>query len=208
MVRRQMTRLRLRDHLFDDIVQEVLLQALRAEEQGFEPDVLEAWVSRLVQNRARDALRGHLRRHQREGVAVGKALGRSDVTEPAWDPTETQLVPEDEVVFETVDLVVAGERLAATRRRLAQALSSAPHSAAGGLCVMTIVCDGAEPAADCPSPIGGVAQSQAAWWAGVFYSGQTSCFPRDGSGEDNAIRQRRSRALKATKALLEEATSG
>lgn len=204
IVRGRLTRHNLPKHLFDDVVQEVLLRALRAEEQGFEPDVLEAWVSRLVQWETRDLLRGGVRRRQHEDVALGEA----GLADRPWDPTEGPLGPDDEVVFEAVDLAISAEHVAAIRLRLAQALSSKPYPAAGGLCLVTIACDGAEPAADCPRPGGGVAQSEAAWWAGVFYSGQTNCFPRGGVGEDNTMRKRRSRALKATKDLIEEAAGG
>lgn len=204
VVRRQAMRHGLREHLIDDVVQEVLLRALRAEEKGFEPDVLEAWVSRLVQWQARDLYRGCGRRRQHEDAAFGEA----GLPDRPWDPADAVLGPDDEVVFEAVDLAISAEHVAAIRLRLAQALSSKPYPAAGGLCVVSIACDGAEPAADCPRPGGGVAQSEVAWWAGVFYSGQTTCFPRGGVGEDNTMRKRRSRALKATKDLIEEATGG
>jgi DNA-directed RNA polymerase specialized sigma24 family protein len=204
VVRREVASRNIPEHYFDDVVQEVFLRAVRAEEKGFEPDVLEAWVTQLVQWETRDLLRGRGRRRRHEDVAVGDA----GLADRLWDPTEAPLGPDDEVVFEAVDLAIAAEHVAAIRLRLAQALSSKPYPAAGALCLVTIACDGAEPAADCPRPSGGVAQSEAAWWAGIFYSGQTSCFPSAGLSEDNTMRKRRSRALKATKDLVEEAVGG
>ena len=207
VVRRQLDRHRLPRELFDDIVEGVLWRVLHVErnDRAFEPDNLEAWVSRLVQREARDVLRGRLRRRARESP-VFEGPENEDTL---WDhQADEGLTPDQEVEFETVDLVLSDEQVAAVRGRLAGVLASKPYPAAAALCMVTMFCDGAEPADDVPRPQGGVGQDQAPWWAAVFYSGRTNCFAVNGLEEDPAMRKRRSRAMKEARAILEDATHG
>lgn len=207
VVNRNLRRHGLSYRLFDDLVQGTLLRVLTVEhkEPDFEPDNLAAWASRLVQREARDVLRGRKRREKREELV----RERSDDHTSFWDrQAEDARALDEKVEFETVDLVISTEHVAGVRRRLAQGLSSKPYPAAAAMCMVTMVCDGAEPAEDCPRPRGGVSQDEVPWWAAVFYSGKVNCFAIDGAEEDAAMRARRSRALRETKALLEEATHG
>jgi len=197
----------LRDDLFDDVVQGALLRALRRErtEPEFEPDNLEAWTSRLVSSEVRDLLRGRRRRRKREALVHERGEDEASF----WDrQPDAALHLEDQVEFETVDLPRSDEKVAVIRRRLVHGLSSKPYPAAAAMCMVSMACDGAEPAEDCPRPRGGVSQEQVPWWAAVFYSGKVHCFAIDGAEEDDAMRARRSRALRETKAILEEATNG
>jgi DNA-directed RNA polymerase specialized sigma24 family protein len=198
----------LRNELFDDVVQGALLRAFRRErtQPEFEPDNLEAWTSRLVSFEVRDLLRGRRRRRKRE-VLVHESSTEDETS--FWD-RQPDGAPqlEDEVEFAAVDLPRSDESVAGVRRRLVQGLSSRPYPVAAAMCMVNIACDGAEPAEDCPRPRGGVSQDQVPWWAAVFYSGKVNCFAIDGAEEDAAMRARRSRALRETKAILEEATNG
>jgi DNA-directed RNA polymerase specialized sigma24 family protein len=204
VVLRQLRAHSLPSHLFDDLVQEALLAALVAERQGVEPDSVPAFVSRLVQRRARDMLRGRRRRpegHQAAGHPEDDAWAAPIDTLKAPDR------PEDEAVSNG-ELAQMGPVVEGIRRDLRAHLGHHPTRAAGALVVLAIVHGDALPAPDCPTPAGGVAQSEAASWAGLFYGGPARCFPTADDPEDAAMRKRRSRALLQLKDLLRDVATG
>jgi hypothetical protein len=201
IIRRELDRRGLPAHVFDDVLEGVHWRALRAEANNptFDPDVLAAWVTRQVQWETVDVLRGRIKLRRDEVLRSERHDGQ------VWEQTaDVAPAPDEEFEFEAVDLAISAERVGAVRKRLTLALGSKPYPAAAAFCVVAMFCDGAEPADDCPKPKGGVAESEAPWWAAVFYSGRTSCFPLDGTEEDAAMRKRRSRALHDAKKLLEE----
>lgn len=212
VVRGQLRRHGLQSHHLDDVVEGTLWRALRAEQNDpeFEPDSLERWTSRLVQRQTRDVLRARNRRWDHE-APVADRLGTDDgAAESFWDQQyeRDERTPGEEVEFETIDLAYSAQQVDRIRRRVGEVLATRPSPAAAALCLVTMLCDGAEPAEDCPTPRGGVSPEQAQWWAAVFYSGSVNCFPLNGTEEDQAMRTRRSRAVRHTRAVLEEATHG
>lgn len=200
MVKRRLSAYRMPLNLRDDLIQDTMIRVLLAEERAFEPDNPEAFVTTLFQRAARDLLRGQLRRPEGHLAAPPDHAGEWEFADDDVDPGE--LFPEAERLLEL------GDRVDATRARLADRLGVKAHPAAGALAVLAIVHGDATPAADCPAPVGGVAAEEGVWWAGVFYGGPDGCFTTDGSTEDAALRKRRSRALLATKAAMKEAADG
>lgn len=175
--------------LFDDLTQEVLVRAFRAEQRGEEVDNVEAFTVTLIQRAARDIIRGHLRRpegHQADAPIDAAGDGKGQHT-PGIDTD-----------------VVARAHVAELRRLLAQELAASPRQAAGALVVLAIAVEGASPADDVPVPKGGVAADEAVAWAGVFYAGLRDCFASPHQPEDAAMRKRRSRALHHQRRLLQE----
>jgi DNA-directed RNA polymerase specialized sigma24 family protein len=200
---RQVVRRHLRAHglgadLFDDVAQDALVRCLSAERRGVEPASVPAFVSELVRRSARDLLRGHLRRP--EGHLAGSPPGANGEPDQL-DDIEAADRPDEEVVS-AHELARLGAVVDGLRAQLAARLARNPERAAGALVVLAIAHGDATPAADCPSPDGGVAQGEALYWAGVFYGGPGGCFPLDGQVDDAAMRQRRSRALRQVKATL------
>lgn len=207
VLKRYLGRQKLSFQLIEDVAQRALLRVVTFERRNpeFEPSNLAAWTSRVVHRTTQDVVRGRVRR----GDDRVFAFDTNEATDDFWDhQADDRPGVDEEVEFETVDLVIAAERVDGVRRRLALGLAKKPYPVAAAMCMVTITCDGAEPAEDCPRPRGGVSQDQAPWWAAVFYSGKTNCFALNGVVEDDAMRARRSRALKEAKAVLEEATRG
>ena len=200
MVKQRLSTYRMPLNLRDDLVQETMIRVLRAEARAVEPDNPEAFVTTLFQRAAQDLLRGRLRRPEGHLAAPPDREGGWEFADDDVDLGE--LFPEAERLAEL------GDRVEATRSRLADRLGVKAHPAAGALAVLAIVHGDATPAADCPEPVGGVAAEEGVWWAGVFYGGPDGCFTTDGSAEDAALRKRRSRALQATKAVMKEAVDG
>lgn len=197
VVPRNLRALGLPQHLCDDVVQEALISVHRAEESGVEPEILEAFVTTIAKRRAQDMLRGKLRRPE----ATAPAPHRSDDPQESPEPKDDGPLPEDQAVS-AEELARFGGIVDDTRRRFATLLAANPDRAAAALVVLAIVHGDASPAEDCPAPTGGVAQSEAVSWAGLFYGGADRCFPSPGHLEDAAMRKRRSRALGRLRALL------
>jgi DNA-directed RNA polymerase specialized sigma24 family protein len=190
--RRAVKRQGLPDHLLEDLTQEVLLRAHRADQRGDVAENVEAFTVTLVQRVAVDMIRGHLRRPE----------GAFEL-----EPIDEVMDPGDhgKAADETVAAVVGRERAAEVRRVLARLLAHTPAAAAGALAVVAISVDSAAPAADVPVPKGGVDGNEAIAWAGVFYGGGRDCFPGPDVQEDAAMRKRRSRALERQRTALREA---
>jgi DNA-directed RNA polymerase specialized sigma24 family protein len=180
-------------HLADDLVQEALIRAHRAEQRGEAVANVEAFTTVLVQRAARDLLRGIRRRP--EGHTVAEPI--DDLEGEVPGPLLGTDLPEEAVVD-----AAAGAEL---RRRVASALVGAPRPAAGALAVLAIVLDGAGPADDCPVPKAGAGDDEALAWAGLFYAGRLECFPADGEADDAATRKRRSRAVHDQRRVLQDA---
>jgi hypothetical protein len=197
MVAQRLARLRLPAGLSDDVTQEALLRVLRAEQRGIEPRNVDAFVTTLVHRTALDLLKGLLRRPEGHIAAAPEQ-------EPGWDLADDEPDPVEQLVVDE-RLRELGDQVGATRVRLAGGLGVKPHPGAAALAVLAIVHGDATPAADCPTPRGGVAEEEGVWWAGVFYSGPDGCFATDGSAEDAKTRKRRSLALQATKHAMEVA---
>lgn len=184
---RALVRVGLPKDLADDLVQEVLIRAYRAELRGDVVDNIEAFVTTLVHRAAVDLIRGVRRR-------------------PEGHPPEHR--PDDEPIDTLADAVltdleaIAGLLGVELRQRLGSQLADHPVAAAGALVVLAIAVDGAAPADDCPAPAGGAGDDEAAVWAGLFYAGERRCFPGPRTPEDAAMRQRRSRAVRRQRALL------
>ena len=180
-------------HLADDLVQEALIRAHRAEERGDDVGNVEAFTTVLVQRAARDLLRGIRRRP--EGHTVAEPIDDLDT-----DGLATRLgsdLPES--------VVVGADVATELRRRVAGALSTSPRPAAGALATLAIVLDGAGPADDCPVPKAGAGDDEALAWAGLFYAGRHECFPPAGVADDAATRKRRSRAVQQQRQVLHDA---
>jgi DNA-directed RNA polymerase specialized sigma24 family protein len=189
VARSALRRLGLPKDLLEDLTQEVLVRALRAEQRGDEVDNIEAFTVTLIQRAARDIIRGHLRRpegHQAD-TPIEEALDGKGQPGPS---VETE--------------VVTRAHAAELRRLLAQELAAAPRQAAGALVVLAIAVDGATPADDVPVPKAGVAADEAVAWAGLFYAGLRDCFAGPHQPEDAAMRKRRSRALQSQRRLLQD----
>ena len=183
-------------HLADDLVQEALLRAHRAEQRGDVVANVDAFTTTLVQRAARDLLRGIRRRPEGHAAAA-------PIDELEGDPVVGRL---------GADLPEAAAMGAAAavelRRRVAGALVGQPRPAAGALAVLAIVLDGAGPADDCPAPRAGAGDDEALAWAGLFYAGRRECFPAPGEGDDAATRKRRSRAVQDQRRVLHDAVTG
>ena len=163
MVKQRLSAYRLPLSLRDDLVQDTMIRVLRAEARGVEPDNPEAFVTTLFQRAARDLLRGQLRRPEGHLAAPPDHDGGWGFADHDVDPGE--LFPE------AVRLAELGDRVDATRSRLADRLGMKAPPAAGALAVLAIVHGDAKPAADCPTPVGGVAAEEGVWWAGVIVMG-------------------------------------
>lgn len=180
-------------HLVDDVVQDALVRALRAEQRGDDVRNIEAFTTVLVQRSVRDLLRG-IRRRPEGHVVEPPPTG--DGIEP-FAPVLADDRPEAEVV--------AAAQASALRRQLGRMLDGAARPAAGALAVLAVAVDGAEPADDCPAPVAGAGPDEALAWAGLFYAGRVECFPTAGGVDDAATRQRRSRAVRDQRRVLLEA---
>ena len=186
--------------LFDDLVQEVLLRVIGAHRRGTEILDVEAFVATVARRTAVDLVRGLLRRPEVQ-------LPEEDAGEDPMADVPAPDDPEQEIVS-AEELAQLGRIIDTVRRRLAARLGQNPDRAAGALAVLAIAHGDAEPADDCPRPVGGVAADEATAWAGLFYGGADRCFPTDGDPEDAAMRKRRSRALARQRELLQEALRG
>ncbi|MFZ6005829.1 MAG: hypothetical protein ACOYXM_18040 [Actinomycetota bacterium] len=192
VVRRNLRAQGLPENLHDDVVQETLVAVYVLEARGLEPESVEALVSTIVRRRTVDMLRGLRRRP--EGHLIPVAPGAADATDNI-DLADDDLLP-DEAAITADELAQLGAIVNGIREALGPRLDHNPTRAAGALAVLSIAHGDAVPAEDCPTPKGGVAQSEAISWAGLFYGGSKRCFPTEGDPENPAMRQRRSRALR------------
>lgn len=197
MVAQRLARYGLPAGLADDLAQDAFVRVLRSEERGLKPRNVEAFVTTLVQRAARDLLRGLLRKPEGH-------LAAAPEQEQVWEFVDDEPDAAEQLAM-AERLSELGDRVDATRLRLAEQLDSKPHPGAAALAVLAILHGDATPAADCPGPAGGVAQEERVWWAGVFYGGPDGCFASDDGAEDANTRKRRSRALRATKQAMEVA---
>lgn len=205
--RRQVQAKRLPTALVEDVVQEALVAVIRAVESGDGPDGgidnVEAWVTRVVRNIVVDLMRGEMRRA--EVLVRG---GDDDVDLVATAVDERVDVPAE---------VVGGHLADDLRAAIARRLDGAALAAAGALAVLAHrdPLDPADIADDCPQPLGGATEAEAASWVGLFYAGRRGWF-EDDQGDDGstgtgptaapaAIRQRRSRWARAQADVLAEA---
>jgi hypothetical protein len=145
-----------------------------------------AYARRALATKAVDLLRGTIR-HRRE-VEWPDEL---DLPDAAGDATLLGVELED-------DLRAAIHRLLAARKAWA---------GAAALTVLTLAAhrDVALPR-DVPEPEG-PSGGQSDRWASLWLAGCRDCFPTRGLGDDAAMRQRRSRALRAVDALLADAAA-
>ncbi|HVM08344.1 MAG TPA: hypothetical protein VM345_07780 [Acidimicrobiales bacterium] len=154
------------------------------------------YVRRVVTTKAIDLLRGRIRTqtHERELHPWDEDDDDAGLDLPAPGAAS---VADDVVAGETEDaLRVALHRLLARRR---------PWIAAAGMTALTLAVhrDVALPRA-VPSPEG-AAPGQADRWAALWLAGERHCFATQSRAEDAAMRQRRSRALRAIDEILLEA---
>jgi DNA-directed RNA polymerase specialized sigma24 family protein len=194
----------LQKHLHDDVVQEVLIGVLAFERKGTELEKpLDALVKAIARRKTIDIVRGKVRRPE---AAIPVVWSDDGETSEPIDPVDEGTQPDDEVIT-AEELARLGGIVDDMRRRLAHRLAKHPSRAASALAVLAIVHGDASPADDCPAPQGGVAQSAAITWAGLFYGGADGCFPTDDGPEDAATRQRRSRALRHLRDVLQAAAA-
>jgi hypothetical protein len=186
LARRTLSALGLPADLDDDLVQEALIRALRAEERGVHVDNIEAFTTVVLQRAARDLSRGLRRRPE------GHLVHEEPLDGPSVDDHP------DAVVLDALDRDEV-------RERLGRELAGRARAVAGALAVFAVAVDGARPAADCPAPKAGAGEQEVLAWAGLFYGGRRDCFPRPGEADDDAIRKRRSRAVQEQRRALHDA---
>lgn len=188
--RRLVARQRLPNAVVDDVVQEARIAVLRAVANGTEIDNIEAFVTTAIRRRVIDLLRGDIRRaevpfERFDDEGIVREVEPVDAADPEAD-------------------VVAMAQTASLRTAIGERLDGASRlPAAGALAVLAHVDpnDPAEPADDCPQPVGGATPSEAAAWVGLFYSGRRGWWADD---DTPAIRQRRSRWARAQTDLLHD----
>ena len=172
--------------LVDDVLNTVAIAVAAADLDDVENPV--AYARRVVTIKTIDLLRGRIRVRSRE--------------EPLDDGAE---IAQPDAVSATV---VAAELEDAVRLALHRLLvARRPWVAAAGLTALTLAAhpDVALPRF-VPTP-DGAAAGQADRWAALWLAGERHCFPDGDVEEDAAMRQRRSRALRAIEAVLHDAAS-
>lgn len=178
-VRGCLTRRRLGAYLDTDVEEAVLSEALRFISRGEEIANAAAWCRRRINARTIDLSRGAIRKERDYGRRV-----------ELNDANEAQTFKDDEASFSE------GLSLGAVRQAVSAADDTDANIAAA-LTYVTRVADDASLHESCPQPQSGSTRSEAAMWAGLWYSGAESCF-----GVGNATTKRRSRAMERVRTLL------
>ena len=176
---RELRRLRLPLSLADDALQDARLRIWRARLRNTAAPVNpSAYAYRVIQNAVRDL--------QRPGRA------------PYYDDKLDEAASAPQAPAPTVPVDLEDEC-----RRIAYAvIADSPRPAAAALHLLTFLLHRDVPiprAAPTPETVD---DQHAAEWAALWLAGQVDCFPRDGEVEDQAIRQRRSRAIRAARSHL------
>lgn len=178
-VRSCLARRRLGAYLDTDIEEAVLSEALRFISRGDEIINAAAWCRRRINARTIDLSRGAIRKER----DYGRRVDLNDANEA------TALSVEDAGFGE-------GISLSAVRQAVAAA-DDTDISIAAALTYVTRTAEDASLHTNCPQPQSGSTRSEAAMWAGLWYSGSESCF-----GPGNATTKRRSRAMERVRTLL------
>ena len=154
-----------------------------------------AYARRSLTMRAIDLQRGAIRdRHNRTPWPVDAEGEPVDVHDSVALPIE---------LGHEIDTAIL-----AVRRAVAAQLSNArPWAGAAAMTVLTLTVH-----RDVPVPPGVPTPDanddlQLIRWAALYLAGQRTCFPTDGNAEDDAMRKRRSRALRAVDDVLVTATA-
>ena len=172
-------RRRLPASLADDLVSDVVVEALCAREPIDEPA---AWATTVLGRRAVDLVRA---RSRRPVVALDPWI------DAGFEPVDDDASPE------TVALTGAGDDL---RRALATVVPAVVRSAA--LTALTVAIDDPALPRDCPQPGAGAVAADRPLWAGVWFAGGHDCWTVP---DTPATRKRRSRAITRTRAALADA---
>jgi hypothetical protein len=192
MISRTLQAHRLPSSFDADVERMVLRSAATATSRGARIDSAPAWATSCLRNRVKDLLRSPMskraprRDRPHDDLTDDEARFGADTGDGAIERFETSQVA-DEV-----------------RRQL---LMTGTHGwqVAGGLAVLAVGVDGAEPGARCPRPVGGAGELEAGNWAGLWYAGRHDCF--DADADTDVVRKRRSRAAAALRSALVEAGS-
>lgn len=172
----------------DDLLHDVAVRLLRADLPALQRPI--AYARRSVQRRALDLLRGERARPTIAGPD-------QEATEPVTEPAEGGAGP--------ADLAAAGAAEDAIRRALFATLGRAKTwTVAAGLTTITlrmyrsVQLPAAAPRPDADEP------DKADRWAALWLAGETDVFPDPAAGRADtpAIRQARSRKLRAVDELL------
>lgn len=185
--RHELRRLGLDAYDPDDLLHDVAVRLLRADLPALERPM--AYARRSVQRRALDLLRG-----ERVRPAIA---GHDDATEPAFEPADGAAGP--------ADLAATGAAEDAIRRALFATLGRAKAwTVAAALSTLTlrmhrsVQLPAAAPRPDTDEP------DKADRWAALWLAGETDVFPDPAAGRTDtpAVRQARSRKLRAVDELL------
>lgn len=184
MVRRELRRCGLPDSYDADLAEMTEHAARRVADRGEPIHSIPAWTTQTFRRRAMDLLKSPAHRR------------RDPLDESA---SEGVLVDG----FDAIADLLASLQLADLRRHIGRAdrhPQAWPVSAS--LSFLSVAIDGCAPGRDCPAPIGGADEYDAAHWAALFYAGETACFAANGAADTATIRQRRKRRIDTVRAVL------
>jgi hypothetical protein len=178
-IRYALQRRRLPSALDVEIENAVLFEAARFVARGGEIHAAESWAKQRITARSIDLVRGAIRReakHPEAPLDVDVVLAHTDL----------QVNEDPRTLFEV--------------RRFVLEQDAASTDVSAALAFVAVVAEQAAIHADCPQPIAGATQQDAALWAGLWYAGRAECF-----GPGNTITKRRTRAAARVRDLLNRA---
>jgi hypothetical protein len=194
--------LRLADGFDTDLIVSVCHAAEQMAAQGERIESIPAWTKRTLRLRAT-----HLLEPPRTSRVRYVVNGQGGVAD---DPLDELVDPADQ--FDDLDTALDAQRV---RDRLTDAwFTKPPWSVSAALTVLAVLCDEADPSDDCPQPLNGASDIEAAHWVGLWYAGRRDVFPdshqpadqptdqRTGQPFDQTITKRRSRATTEVRNLL------
>jgi hypothetical protein len=188
----------------------VLFEAIRFVHRGGEIANPVVWANQRITARSIDLARGAIRNERASSLFANSATDGFSNAFAANDNTDNPFAEHDLAEHDfadddlsgigldrdSSDAVVEAEFLPDVRRRLMAADESGVNVSAA-LTIVTVLAERPPLAPECPQPLAGATESDAAGWAGLWYAGRIECF-----GEGNTVTQRRARASRRARALV------
>jgi hypothetical protein len=188
MVAREMRRCGCPASFDSDLARMTMNSAQRMVDSGQAIESVPAWATLAFRRRAMDLMKAPAYRWR-------EPLDEDDVAVTHAGVNGDQMAE-----------VLARLELADIRRQVGHADGHRhPWPLSASLSFLSIAVEGCVPGRQCPAPIGGADEYDAAHWAALFYAGSSECFAPRGEADNATIRQRRKRRIDAVRAVLADA---